>query len=334
MGTPDLDSPDDGGDAMNERAPEATTAAALERLVELAAPLLADYRREQRADRTWAWLKRAVILTVGTVMAWLWISTWGGLYGLRPGATPRSVALIPIAGVIDERALTSARQLVPLIESSCADDNIEAVVLLITSPGGSPSQAERIGRAVDRCRAKGKRVDAAIEGVGASAAYLIALHADRIVADPYAMVGSIGAVMSRLDASRALAELGISDRTYASGEFKAMLSPFRADTKAQAGLAQGLVDRVAASFADTVRERRGEKLTLGDELASGRLWIADDAHSHGLIDEVLVLEELLARDYADRAVHQVHPQRTLRERLEAGTWVREILAEVDAWHVR
>lgn len=299
----------------NSSSPESVNDLAL-RALELLEPWAAEIRRERRADRTWTWVKRFTMVVMGAFGFYLWLTNVGPLYGLRPAPAARTVSVIHLAGEISETGNGSARVLVPAIAEACGDSRVQAIVIHIHSPGGSPSQAERIGRAIDRCRESNhKPIDAVIESMGASAAYMVALHADRIVADRYAMVGSIGAIISQLDASKALARVGIEQRAYASGEFKAMLSNFRADTPRQAHLAQDLVDGVARSFADSVRERRGTKLKTVDDLTSGRVWTAEEARAKGLIDEVAVIEDLVERDYPGAELASYMPRRTLADSL-------------------
>jgi protease-4 len=71
-----------------------------------------------------------------------------------------------------------------------------------------------------------KPIYAAIQNVGASAAYMIAMNTDRIYAGRYSLVGSIGAVMSSWDVHKALNKFDIHQDVYASGQLKSMLNPF------------------------------------------------------------------------------------------------------------
>lgn len=290
-------------------------------------PLLADVGEllvalvaERRAEQRWRTIKRLAFSAIflGSLIGYFLV--YGGLWGLHLSPRERSVVVIPIEGAIAQGATASADRVVPLIERACADGNVAGLVLHITSPGGAPSEAERMAAALSACRSgQGKPVYAHIDGTGASAAYLLAVHADAIAANEYAMVGSIGAVMSGFDLTEGLARLGVRERTYASGELKTMNSPFRVATRPEQLAAQQLVDQVAAQFADTVRARRGAALKPDGEFTSGRLWLAPRALEMGLIDEIAVYDGFVRRRFGDLPVVVYHPQRTFQEltRLES-----------------
>ena len=307
--------------------------------VDAVAPLLEDLGDllhalvvERRAEQRWRTLKRLAFSAVflGSLIGYFIV--YGGLWGLHLSPRERSVVVIPIEGAIAQGATASADRVVPLIERACADANVAGVVLHITSPGGAPSEAERMAAALSSCRTgQGKPVYAHIDGTGASAAYLLAVHADAIAANEYAMVGSIGAVMSGFDLSEGLARLGVRERSYASGELKTMNSPFRVATRPEQLAAQQLVDQVAARFADTVRARRGAVLKPDGEFTSGRLWLAPRALELGLIDEVAVYDGFVRRRFGDLPVVVYHPQRTFQELTRLESLAPLVAQEFVAW---
>ena len=296
------------------------------------------YAATKSAERSWQRAKTYTFVLFIALSFGLYLYTWGDALGIRVGPSSGTVAIVHLSGVIDDVGLASGRRLVPLIDRTCANDDVEALVIKITSPGGSPSQAARIARALERCRASRHiPILAVIEGQGASAAYLIAVSADRIVADPYAAVGSIGAVISGFEASGLLAKAGVQTRSYASGELKTMLSAWRPDTTPQAQAAQALVDDVAAVFVETVKHARGAQLKADPTLFSGRVWISAEARDLGLVDEVAVIDDVLARDFPELTPYHYTAQPTLPERMDlraigAGLW-DAVLAEEGAWTV-
>jgi protease-4 len=263
------------------------------------ASALVDAQRSDMEDRRqWRWVSRgALVLILGMLLAPA--LRFAGVTALwSSGADNGSVvAVIPVVGAIGEKA--TADQIVPQIQDACASPEVGAVVLHIRSEGGSPSQAHRIARAVERCRTgMRKPVTAVIQGMGASGAYLIAVSADRVVADDYAFVGSIGAYLATMDVSEAAERAGVKQRLFASGEHKGMLSPWRSLGESQEAVAQALANDVAAVFRAYVEQRRGEKLAgQGTDLFSGRVWVGAEAKRLGLIDDVGVLEDVLEGEY-------------------------------------
>lgn len=306
-------------------------------LIDLAADardLLAAHLRETRQENIWNWARRLFFAFIALLGLGLWIATAGPIYGLRSAPPPSAIGVVQIHGEISETTLTSAQHLVPLIHTACRSSKIKAVVLDIQSPGGSPNSAERIAAALDTCRPKdkpAKPVLAVIDGVGASAAYLIAVHADEIIANRFAMVGSIGVILSKLEYGDGLARLGVGVKQYVSGNMKGMLSPSREDTPEQAAVAQALVNTSAAVFRAMVEERRGDVLTAPpEELYSGRVWLADEAKAMGLIDEVNVIEAVLAERFKGTPTHRYVPTRSLEERLSAEGFIDALSASIVA----
>jgi protease-4 len=186
---------------------------------------------------------------------------------------------------------------------------VKAVVLAIDSPGGSPGEAERIYRAMESLRAEhGKPVVAVISNVGASAAYLIALHANKIYAGQYSLVGSIGAVLASWDLHRAAERLEVSQRLYASGPLKAMLSPFQPTTPEADAKARLLTHGLGEAFVAEVRRLRGGRLSASADIATGEVWLGADARSLGLIDAIGTLEEVI-RKHWNLASYDFGPRR-------------------------
>ena len=137
---------------------------------------------------------------------------------VRKGAP--SIGLVPIDGQIargsgaganllggqTQGAASVARSIRHLAEQ----DRIEAIILRIDSPGGSPAAAETIHRAVSQAQAKGKLVIVSMASVAGSGAYWLAAGADAILAEPATLTGSIGVVGGKLDLSRLTARLGVT----------------------------------------------------------------------------------------------------------------------------
>ena len=190
----------------------------------------------------------------------------------------------------------------PLLEKAFANPNVKAVVLSIDSPGGAPVEAERIYTAIGSLKRKHpKPVVAVINNLGASAAFLIALHADKIVAGRYSLVGSIGAIMAPWQLDRAIAKYDVSQRVYASGKLKSFLNPFTPVTPEVDLKAQKLVDQMGTYFLEEVKARRGAYLKAGVDVATGEVWAGPEAKEIGLVDAVGTIDEYVASTWGVKA---------------------------------
>ena len=304
-------------DQMPKPEDQSETTALLRRVVEVAEDALGQFASRQREERRWQIVRRTCLTLIGLMFIAAWVKLYAPILGLNGAARLPGVAVVPIAGDIGGRGGAQADLLVPQIRAACENPQMEALVLRIASPGGSPTEAERIVQSLDACRQPGKSkpVIAVIEEVGASAAYMVAVHADRVVANRYALVGSIGAVMRSLDASGAAARFGVVERVYASGPLKAGNGPLTRNTSAQDRMTQSLVDDTAAMFRDEVVAARGKRLKSTPDLFSGRVWVGPQALSLGLIDEVGTYEQVMATRFKGRPVNDYAPHPSLEDRL-------------------
>lgn len=204
------------------------------------------------------------------------------------------VAVVKLSGEMLEGSRASAERIVPAVRRAFESPRVSAVVLSIDSPGGSPLEAERIFKALDDGRAAHpKPVIAVINNVGASAAYMVAMHCDQIYAGKYSLVGSIGAIISTWDLHRALNRMEVSQRVYASGELKAMLNPYVPGSDAADRKAHELVREISRQFVGDLVERRGQKLAKGVNFATGEVWGGAQALALGLVDEVGTVDQVV-----------------------------------------
>ena len=264
----------------------------------MAEALIGDLLRERRTERRWRWGFRVLFIGGSIVVSLLYFLLWAPQFGWRIGPIGDVVGVVRIDGEINQGSLASAGRVIPALKKAFESPHVKAVVLAIDSPGGSPGESERIYRAMEGLKAENpKPVIAVVGNVGASAAYLIALHADKVYAGQYSLVGSVGAVLAGWDLHRAAERLDVSQRLYASGPLKAMLSPFQPLTEVADVKARALIREIGEVFVDEVKRRRGDKLSAAANVASGEVWLGPDAKRLGLIDEIGTLEEVIRGDW-------------------------------------
>ena len=259
-----------------------------------------DLLKDRQAERRWKVVKRTLIVTLGLFGISYYVFIYAHASGMRLSTnSAQTIGVVRVNGNIMQTSLASSEKIVPALQAAFSDPNVKAVVLAIDSPGGAPLEAERINFMIEALKKKhNKPVYAAIQNVGASAAYMIAMNTDRIYAGRYSLVGSIGAVMSSWDVHKALNKFDIHQDVYASGQLKSMLNPFTAPTDAAKKKAQELVNKAGFMFVEEVKVKRGSKLLKNVEYGTGEIWDGDQALKLGLIDELGTIEMIAEKNNA------------------------------------
>jgi protease-4 len=175
------------------------------------------------------------------------------------------------------------------------DNAVRGLVLRVDSPGGGVTASDIIYREVKRFKEKrGVPVIAAMMDVAASGGYYVSLAADRIIAHPTTVTGSVGVIMINLNVAELFEKIGVEDTSVTSGEHKDIGSPFREPTESDRKILQEVIDDLYAQFLDRVREGRKE---ISDEsiekLADGRILTAGQALEAGFIDRIGYLEDAI-----------------------------------------
>jgi len=164
-------------------------------------------------------------------------------------------------------------------------------VLLINSPGGSPVQAGMMNDEIRRLKAKHKKpVYAVVEETCASAAYYVAVAADKIYVDKASIVGSIGVLMDGFGFTGLMDKLGVDRRLLTAGENKGFLDPFSPQSDKQRAFAQSMLDQIHQQFIAVVKTGRGKRLKETPEMFSGLFWSGQQAVELGLADQLGSLE--------------------------------------------
>lgn len=260
--------------------------------------LISDLLNDRRKQRQSSLAKSLVYATMFILPVVLYIGILAYGSGFRFGPGSDVVGIVRIDGQIASDSLASADRVIPALKKAFESPKVKAIVLSIDSPGGAPVESERIARMIDVYKVSNpKPVVAVINNVGASAAYMIALHADEIYAGNYSLVGSVGAVLAGWDFHKALARVDIQQRVYASGNLKAMLNPYLPMTPEADKKAQELVQQMGTRFVDEMRLQRKGKLKEGFNYTSGEVWGGPEAKQLALIDDIGTLDEVIKRKW-------------------------------------
>jgi len=202
------------------------------------------------------------------------------------GGTSPHTAMVRVEGMIADREVASADNIVRGLRRGFEDKRATAVLLAINSPGGSPVQAGQVYDEIKRLRGKypDKKVYAVIGDLGASGAYYIAAAADQIYADQASLVGSIGVVSASFGFTGLMQKLGVERRLFTAGENKGMLDPFSPLPDEQQQLWQTILDTTHQQFIARVKAGRGKRLAEDPLLFTGMVWSGEQALKLGLID--------------------------------------------------
>jgi protease-4 len=239
---------------------------------------------EQRIARRWRNGIRIAWLLFVVTLVWLGVERGGS--GAADISKPHT-AVVEIKGEIASGAEASADLIVSAMRSAFEDEGAKAVVLLINSPGGSPVQAGIINDEIHRLKAKhNKPVYVVVEETCASAAYYIAVAADKIYVDKASVVGSIGVLMDGFGFTGLMDKLGVERRLMTAGENKGFLDPFSPQTEKQRAFAQSMLDQIHQQFIGAVKTGRGPRLKESPDMFSGLFWTGQQAVELGLADQL------------------------------------------------
>ena len=264
----------------------------------IASEVILEYLKEQKLDRRWKTIRRIFISAMILVGLTVYAGTLAGSLGYRMLPIDRAVAVVPISGVIAQDSEASADSVITVLDRLFKTDTVVGIVLLIDSGGGSPTEAERITHFIDSEQARtGKPVIAVCASMCASAAYMIAMHSDRIYAGQYSWAGSIGAIMKGWDVNRLMEKFDVDQRVFVSGPLKDLMNPFTPMSPEMAGKLADLVNQTAETFKDEVREHRGPALMQGEDLFTGEVWTGREALRLGLVDEIGTVESVLSIEF-------------------------------------
>ena len=197
---------------------------------------------------------------------------------IRDGTAKNSL-LSASAGIASDDLSEAIRQ-------AARDKTIKAIVLRVDSPGGSVTASDQILHAVKAAQKAGKPVVVSMGGVVASGGYYISVTANRIVAQPGTITGSIGVLTGKISFNKTLGLVGANSEQVSVGKNTLMGSPLSPYTPEQLAILNHQADVIYDDF--TAKVAAGRKLPLAKvrELARGRVWSGADAQANGLVDRL------------------------------------------------
>lgn len=242
----------------------------------------------------------SILLFLGLMsLAAFFIAGREGIYVeevIQPGPHTAKIAIVNLQAIIDDR---NAKEFYKQIKQAGEDDNVKALIIRVNSPGGMVSASDRINNEICQYKYKTQKpVVAFMQGLATSGGYYTSVAADRIVAEPTAITGSVGVIFGHLVVRQLLEEkLGIQPVIIKSGEKKDWPSPFSETTDEQRKyIMDKLIGPAYERFVQIIADQR-PALELDDvkRLADGSIYTAAEAMELKMIDHIGYLDEAIER---------------------------------------
>jgi protease-4 len=218
-------------------------------------------------------------------------------YAARAKPEPNAVKVALIYGVgavqrgdgnaspLADGAVMSAEKTTKAFRDAVKDPLVKAILFRIDSPGGSYTASDSIWREVGNARSAGKPVIVSMGDVAASGGYFAAMAADRIVAQPGTITGSIGVFAGKMVVADFWKKLGVSWDEVHSGQNAGMWSSNSPFSAAAWDRMNAMLDHIYADFTSKAGKGRNIKPDDMDKIARGRIWPGEEAKRIGLIDQ-------------------------------------------------
>lgn len=245
---------------------------------------IADRRHLRRKLSFWRVVALIFLAAIGFVSYW-------AIAGEQSGSAAPHIARVRITGMI-----TDNRELLERLDRIAESTQAKALIVSISSPGGTTYGGERLYQAIRKVAEK-KPVVSDIRTLAASAGYMIATAGDTIVAGESSITGSIGVIFQYPQVDEVMKKIGISLEEIKSAPLKAEPSPFHPASEEAKTMIRNMIMDSYGWFVDLVAERR--KLPRDEvlKLADGTIFTGRQALHVKLIDKLGGDDDIL--DYLD-----------------------------------
>ena len=268
---------------------EDEVAAAVAKKIELAEPKIVRDYAERKVDNDFSGLGGLVKL----------VEMFSGQKQAAASGKGKQIAIVHVTGEIAEGkgrddllagAAAGSDTVIKAIREAAKDDQVAAIVLRIDSPGGSALASDLIWREAERTK---KPVVASLSDTAASGGYYIAVAADKIVAAPGTLTGSIGVVGGKVAVGGALERYGVHTDVVSKGKNAGWLSMQTPFTAAEREVFLGTMKDVYRLFTSKVAAGRKLDMEKIEKLAEGRVFTGRMAKEAGLVDRLGTLDDAI-----------------------------------------
>lgn len=210
------------------------------------------------------------------------------------------------------------RQFLNSIAYAGEDESVDGIIVHVNTPGGGVVESAEIHAKLVEVQEKyDKPLYVSMGNTAASGGYYIAAPADKIVAHPATLTGSIGVIMESINYAELADKLGVDFNTIKSGEFKDIMSGSRTMTEDEEEILQTMIDELFDEFVQVIVDGRDMSEEEVRTLADGRIYTGKQAMENGLIDELGSLEDTIALMERD---HQLENAKVVQYEVNQGFW--------------
>ncbi|MGH1376425.1 MAG: signal peptide peptidase SppA [Alphaproteobacteria bacterium] len=225
----------------------------------------------------------------------------------QTGGVPRVALIYAVGAIMDtdgssarvggvDNGIAAADEISAALLEAAEDYTINAVVLRVNSPGGSPIASETILRAVEKVKEQGKSVIVSMGPAAASGGYWISASADQIFVLPSTLTGSIGVLGGKVSAQKLWENIGVQWDGISWGENSGIWSMNTPFSESEAQRMSIMLDHIYDNFIERVAKGRDMSIQDVEKIARGRVWSGKRAVEIGIADQFGGLNEAL--DYA------------------------------------
>ena len=222
-----------------------------------------------------------------------------------PGGGGKKIFVLDFKGNIKASGVSALREEITAILTVATDK--DEVVALLESGGGTVHGYGLGASQLRRIRDRGIKLTAAVDKVAASGGYMMACVADRIIAAPFAIVGSIGVLAQIPNFHRLLKKMDIDFEQITAGDYKRTLTLFGENTARDREKFQAELEDTHALFKEFVRDNRAQ-VDL-DRIATGEHWYGKRALELQLVDELMTSDDYLSNAARDADIYRIKYQR-------------------------
>ena len=199
------------------------------------------------------------------------------------------IAILEINGTIMD-----SKKIVDDLNDFNSNDDIKAIIVRLDTPGGAVAPSQEIYNKVKNISIENKKpIIASMGSVAASGGYYIAIGADKIIANPGTITGSIGVIINFPIAKDVVEKVGFKFNTIKSGKMKDAGSPYRDPTDEENIFFQDIVDDLYVQFVTEVSNQRKISINNLKNITDGRIFTGNKAYELGLIDTIGTFEDAL-----------------------------------------
>lgn len=174
------------------------------------------------------------------------------------------------------------------IEKARTNKNIKGILFVVDSPGGAVAPSVELAYAIKELK-QIKPVVVYASGVIASGSYYASIWADKIIANPGSIVGSIGVIMQGVNAEELMEKIGVSTQTVKAGKFKESGTPTRKWFDYEEKQLQSVIDDTYNMFITDVSNARNLDVKNHTIFADAKIFTSKQAKEVGLVDEVATI---------------------------------------------